>query len=331
MLTPEAPPSRARQALLWLGVAITLALVVVAARALDLGEVWEALRASDAAWIAPSTALLALAIFLRAVRWRALFDADTRPPLPPVASSLLIGYLFNNILPLRAGEAARLVALHARTRRSRSQIAATIGLERVYDVVGLLLILAASLPFLPEVTWLRTAAWLGAALAAVLVLAVLFLLRYEERGLRLLLWPLRWLPLVSAERWERAPANVVRGLRGLTDPRMAAAALGWTVVSWLALALSAWVLMLGFDLGHDLSPFAGVLVIVAVGLGMVIPSAPAAVGVFEAATVVALAAYGVAAAPALSYALVLHAVNFVPFVVAGAAVLVAARRPAARG
>jgi hypothetical protein len=51
----------------------------------------------------------------------------------------------------------------------------------------------------------------------------------------------------------------------------------------MLLALSTWVLMLGFDLG--LSPLAGGLVIVAVGLSMILPSSPAAVGVFEAAPV----------------------------------------------
>jgi glycosyltransferase 2 family protein len=329
VLAAERRASPAQRALVWAGIAITVALVAVAVREFDLGEVWEAVRASEGRWIAPSLALLAVAVWLRAIRWRGLFVAETRPPLRPVTSSLLIGYLFNNILPLRAGEAARLVALHARTRLSRTQIAATVGVERAYDVVGLLLILALALPFLPEVTWLRAAAWLGAAIAAALVVAVLVLLRYEERGLRVLLWPLRRLPLVSAERWEHAPRNAVRGLRGLTDPRMAASALAWTVASWLVLSLSAWVLMLGFDL--ELGPAAGVLVTVAIGLGMVIPSAPAAVGVFEAATIVALAAFGIAAAPALSYALVLHAVNFVPYILAGGLVLLAARVPGKRG
>jgi glycosyltransferase 2 family protein len=324
-----AQPSRstARRALPWVGAAITAALVVVAARALDLGEVWEAIRTSDVTWIAPSVALLAVGVFLRAVRWHSLFVEGTRPPLRAVTSSLLIGYFFNNILPLRAGEAARLVALARKTGASRTQIAATVGLERVHDVAALLLLLAVALPFLPEVTWLRAAAWLGAGLVLALLLAVVFLVRYQERGLRVLLWPLRWVPGMSAERWEHAPANAARGFRGLTDPRMALVALGWTIAGWLALSLSAWVLMFGFDL--ELSPLAGVLVTIAVGLGMVIPSAPAAAGVFEAATIVALAAYGVAAAPALSYGLVLHAVNFAPYIVAGAVVLAAARRPRA--
>jgi uncharacterized membrane protein YbhN (UPF0104 family) len=100
---------------------------------------------------------------------------------------------------------------------------------------------------------------------------------------------------------------------------VAAVALGLTISSWLLIAASFWVLMLGFNLGL---PFAaGLLVAIATGLGMIIPSAPGAIGVFEAATLVALGAYGVPRSQALSYALVLHAVNVVPYLVAGAIVL----------
>ena len=77
--------------------------------------------------------------------------------------------------------------------------------------------------------------------------------------------------------------------------------------------------MRGFHLG--LPPLAGLLVAIATGLGMIVPSAPAAVGVFEAATLVALRAYGVSDSRALSYALILHAVNLVPYLAAGALLL----------
>jgi glycosyltransferase 2 family protein len=60
---------------------------------------------------------------------------------------------------------------------------------------------------------------------------------------------------------------------------------------------------------------------VAVGLAMIVPSSPAAVGVFEAAVVVALRAYDVPKPEALSYALVLHALNFLPYIAAGFVVL----------
>jgi len=61
-------------------------------------------------------------------------------------------------------------------------------------------------------------------------------------------------------------------------------------------------------------------------MSLVLPSSPGAVGVFEAAALVGLKAYGIDKADALSFALVLHAVNFFPYVLAGAVVLALRRR-----
>jgi uncharacterized membrane protein YbhN (UPF0104 family) len=84
------------------------------------------------------------------------------------------------------------------------------------------------------------------------------------------------------------------------------------------------VLLYGFDLPH--SPLAGILVTIATGLSLVLPSSPGAVGVFETAALVALNAYDVPKTAALPYALVLHAVNLFPYVAAGALVLLLSRR-----
>jgi uncharacterized membrane protein YbhN (UPF0104 family) len=94
-----------------------------------------------------------------------------------------------------------------------------------------------------------------------------------------------------------------------------------------------WLTMLGFDLG--LSPVAGLLVAIAVNIAMILPASPAAVGVFEASALVALNAYGVPKEQALGYALVVHVLNFVPYIVVGFFVLhahaVALRRAQAAG
>jgi uncharacterized membrane protein YbhN (UPF0104 family) len=73
--------------------------------------------------------------------------------------------------------------------------------------------------------------------------------------------------------------------------------------------------MEGFHLGLGLS--AGLLVVVAVNLAMIIPSGPAGLGVFEAATLAVLLPYHVDRPTALSYALLLHALNLIPFIVFG--------------
>ena len=143
-------PTR-RALLLWLGIAVTVVFTYLAVRNAHLSEVRDALRESNMLWLLPALAVLAVAVWLRALRWWSLFTPATRPPLGAVTRALLVGYFFNNVLPLRAGEAARIVALNRAAGTSRAEIVATAVLERVYDVLALLLLLFALVPWLPDV------------------------------------------------------------------------------------------------------------------------------------------------------------------------------------
>lgn len=301
------------------GFVVSAVFTYLAVRNVHPEQVWTSLRESNYWWALPSIALLGASQAVRALRWQYLFPAATRPSYRPVLEATLIGQFFNNVLPARAGEAARVIALNRSAGTPATEVAATVVVERLYDVVALLAMLFVLLPWLPEVTWVHAASILAIALVVLTAAGVVVLVRYGERPARWLLRPFARLPFVSAEQTERAAASIHRGAASLYDPALAFVAMTLTVVSWILLALSAWVLMLGFDLG--LSPLAGVLVMVAVGLAWILPSSPAAVGVFEAAVLISLKAYGIEKSAALSYALVLHAVNFFPYVLAGAVVL----------
>ena len=309
-----------RPLLMAVGLAVTGACTYLAVRGVALDDAMDALAASDLRWLAPASAVLVLAIWLRIVRWWVLFDRSSRPPLRAVAHALFVGYFFNNILPARAGEAARVIALHSKARTPRAEAIGTVVIERVFDLLALLLLLLASYPLLPEISWLRAAALLGSVVVAGLVVLVVVLVRYDDRAVGWLLSPLRRLPGSGvSERVEHAVANATRGLVGLREPRVALRGMALTVASWVVLGLSYWILTAAFAL--DLPVVAGMLVVVAINLSLVLPSSPAALGVFEAATVVALRPFDVSQAEALSYALVLHLLNLVPFLVIGAALL----------
>jgi uncharacterized protein (TIRG00374 family) len=285
-----------------------------------LDDALDALADSDLLWLVPALPVFALAIALRALRWWSLFAAAARPPLRSIAYALLIGYFFNNILPARAGEAARVIALHKRAATPKAEAVGTVVVERLFDVLALLIVLFASYPWLPEISWLRAAAVFGAVVVTVLLALVVVIVRYDERAVHWLLSPLRRVKRAGvAERLEAAAVNATRGLVALRSPRIALRGMALTIASWTTLGVSYWILTMGFHL--DLPLVAGLLVTVAINLSLVLPSSPAALGVFEAATVVALRAFDVPQAEALSYALVLHLLNLVPFLLIGAALL----------
>jgi uncharacterized membrane protein YbhN (UPF0104 family) len=311
----------ARAALFSTGLAVSALFAYFAVRDVHPGEVWRALGDCDYWWLVPAFGAFAAANVLRVWRWRFLFSGETRPPFRPLASAMLIGQFFNNVLPARAGEAARIVTLNQSCGTSRAETAGTVLIERAYDVLSLLLLLFVLSPWLPHVSWLRAAAILAIALSAGLVGAFAVVAIWKERPLLALLRPLGRLPFVPERRLELVAANLVHGLAGLRRGRLALVAIALTSASWICFGISSWLVLRGFDVGRELSPVAGILVMIAIGLAMILPSSPAAVGVFEAAVLVALKAYGVPESRALSYALVLHALNFFPYLAAGALLL----------
>jgi uncharacterized protein (TIRG00374 family) len=302
------------------GLLVTVLCVYLALRGVALDDAADALRASDLLWLVPALPVFALAIWLRGVRWWALYEPAARPPLRAVTYALLVGYFFNNILPARAGEAARVIALHKRTQTPRAETIGTVVVERAFDVLALLAILLASYPWLPEISWLRRAAILAAVVVAAVGALIFVVVRYDERAIHWLLSPLRRVRRPGfAARVEHAAVSATRGLAALRDPGIALRGMLLTIASWVVLAVSYWILMSAFALELPLA--AGILVVVAINFSLVLPSSPAALGVFEAATIVALRAFDVPHADALSYAQVQHQHNHVPFLLIGAVLL----------
>ncbi len=308
-----------RSVLAWAGLAVSGLFAYLALRNVDLGEAWRALRGTEYAWLAPALALMFGAFFLRVLRWQSLFRAERRPRFRPTARALFIGYFFNNVLPARAGEVARTAALNRLTRVPVAETAATVLVERAFDVLSLLVLLFVTAPWLPHVSWLKGAAVLAALLAAGLAGLILLLARYGDRPLRFVFKPLARVPFVPVSSAERAPDDFLKGAVGLLRAGTGLVAFALTCLSWIVLAIGFWLVMVAFHLG--LSPLAGLLVVIAIGLAMILPSSPAALGVFEGATLVAVTAYGIDNSRALSFALVLHALNFLPFIVIGVPLL----------
>jgi glycosyltransferase 2 family protein len=320
--TPRLSPAVRRHSrrLLILGAAaVTLGFSYVALNGIDFSDAWRGLRASDYWWLIPALIAFGLGNVARAMRWRSLFRPGRRPPLSTTLNAMMIGYFYNNILPARAGEPARVLVLTQRSSASPVEITGTVVLERLYDVVAVLLIFFAAEPWLPEVSWLGTAAVAAGVLAVAIAVAAAVLVIFEDRPVRALLKPLRRYSHFSGDRLERTVEELVHGLGGLHDWRVALEGLAWTILAWMLSSLSAYFVIVAF---HIPVPFsAAVLVQVAIGLAMILPSPPAAVGVFEGATLIALRAYGVSRSVALPYGVVLHLVNFVPFVIVGARLL----------
>ena len=265
------------------------------------------------AWILAAVGVSVVGVTMRSERWRSLFPRDSRPGGVPTFWATQVGLLANNVLPVRAGELVRVLALSREAGLRRTAVLATVGVERVFDlavIAGLELAVASRLPDADVARrfTLLAAGILAATAVIVVVLAIAPVRRFAGSLL------LR-LPVLRA-RGGVVIESLRTGLAALRDRQLAAVALLWTLASWLVLAFAGWCVLQAFDL--HLPWHAALFLLVAVTFAQAVPASAGSVGVFELAARSALVAYGVPPAVALSAGLVLHAVSALPFIVLGA-------------
>jgi hypothetical protein len=303
-----------------LGFLISAICLYLALRGVNWKAVGEALKTAHYLYILPNAALVMLSMWMRALRWR--YMTNSIKPDIPVASlfaSTMIGFMVNNILPLRLGEIARPFSLSRKEQISRSAAFATIVVERVFDALSLFLVsglLVLFAPFLVDDNVALTRVLYLALGLHVLVLGFLVLLRVKtDLAVKITERLTGFLPLRFQRRILEVLAKFVSGLGVFREWRSLAAVILWSVTIWAVVGFSNYFIFLAFDL--DVPWFAPYVVLVLVSLGVMLPSSPGYVGPFQFFTIQALKLFGIPASVGLSFSLVLHLGNYLPVTLVG--------------
>lgn len=300
------------------GVAVSIAFAYLSLQKISMEHLWQSLSGAHYIWVIPSTLVGLLPVcLLRAYRWRILFDDPATVSVGDSFAAISIGLMFGNVLPSRVGEVPRVFALRRTTGLSAFEIGATVVVERLLDTFVLALFGAALWPLFPDDPWIRVLGFFCVGVIVVLLALLAAAAVWRDHLPALVLGVLRRLPWVSEERARYAARALAAGSAILLRPRRLIEALLLTVVVWALGVAAIWLLFPAF--GLDVGGSAPWLILVANAFAITLPSGPAGVGVFEASIQAALIAYGVSASTALSYAVVLHAINFLPIILIGAA------------
>lgn len=308
-------PSSGRLIKILVGIAISAGLLVYLFWDADLPAIGARLAETQWGFLAASIALNFLSLYARAARWHYLFPPGSRPS--HLFNAMMIGYMGNNLLPLRAGEIVRVYVAARRGQRFWT-VVATVVVERVMDGLAICLMLAGVFLLVPVPRELRWAAllFLGVDLALIAILATVAAAPDRCRGFTERLFS-RW-PWIR-DRLLDLLEMLTEGLSGVQTPRHLFPIIGWSAAIWILLALSVWV---GFHAAHlDLPLLAAWTMVAFLGLGVSLPSSPGFAGIIQAGTVIALAPFGVPRTEALSFSLLFHASQFLPVTACGLALL----------
>jgi glycosyltransferase 2 family protein len=298
------------------GLAVSILFLWLALRNANFVEIQASLAAANWLWAAPFLLALFSFYWLKSARWGYLLSLPGKHHAPQLFPIVMIGYAGTSVLPMQMGEFVRAWIASKQYQLRYSQVLSSIGVERIFDLLTILALLAsifAAGQTLPAM--LIKAGYVIAAVTLAGLVVAFGLAAFTDKALAMCRWLLSPLP----ERIQHTVLDQLeaasQGLSALTQPRL--------IVKVAANSIAQWALMgacIGCSLlavGIDVTIGAVALVLVATIVGISLPTSPGYIGNIQLAFVVALQPFGVSVDNAIAASVFYHVIAYVSVVVVG--------------
>lgn len=303
----SSQPKKSWKGLLrWLpGVLISAIALYAVFRFVQIKDFEKAIKTASWQFIVLVCVGLTLSMMVRGKAWQTILGNNVK--WTPAFFGVSEGYFINNIFPLRAGELARSIFMGRSSGLGLFHVLSTIVIERAFDLELAAVMVLSTLPLVVGLAWVKTIAMI-ALIVMVAMFVVLFLIAQNREKVS------GWVEKFGSKNKFLAKYIVPQinklmdGLSTLTNAGQFLLSFFWILCSWVM-----WVIVYDF-LVWQLVPgapwWSGVFVGAILALGVAIPSAPAAVGVYEASMTAALVIVGADESAALVYAILIHVLQF---------------------
>ncbi len=301
------PTSLWRNARRWLpGVIISIVALFLVFRVATFQDLARAMAAIQPLNLIAAVALSAFSLLVRGAAWKTLLGGK-----PKVVDSFFIineGYLLNNLFPLRAGEIGRALFMGKSIGVSPFHVLSSIVIERAFDLIVAATMLLSTLPLALNAEWARPASTITLGLMVLLLAALYLMARFNDK--------VHAIAMKIGGRWALFNRLVIPQIDSLLDGLSALTNLRQFLLSVFLIGLT-WVFWLGvyYVMLVPIAPQApfwwAIFADAILALGVAIPSAPAGLGVYEGAMVIALTILGIAQPVALAYALIMHFIQLI--------------------
>lgn len=300
------------------GTLVSLIFIYLAVKDVPLGDVAQALARANYAWVLIAVMLIIVQAWLRAVRWIQLFyPLDKGLRIRQMFGISTVAQMLNIVVPWRLGDLARIYLTGEMEKRSKAQTLATLGTEKIFDTLMLVVMILAAPLFVTLPSTLETARESFIGLSIVLFAAALALIFAGDQLLQLLRRiPLPWfrrlldthgaLALGTLDVFKRWDRHLQLQLLSL-----AVAVIG-VVVNYLGL--------LALNL-QDLPLIVPVLLFPVLQIGGVVPSSPGKLGLFQYLCILTLSLFGVDPSIGLAYGILLYVIAYGTPMVLGVLIL----------
>lgn len=286
-------------------------------RQADLPAIGRTLAAARFGWVALAVAVFLAGYGFRGERWRLMLRHDN-PGLRwrDCAGPLMASVAANNVLPLRAGDAVRAFGFNRRLGITATTSLTTLLVERLLDLLMLLAMLGMAVVVLgARISRLvGGGGWVFVA-ASIAILGLLLFPRLFE--------PLARMAVAAVSRVAPGIGARLDALRGSVFAALDHMAQGHVAGRLLACSLVAWVLegLVYVCVAQAIPaigrPAAAWLALSVGTLATMLPGTPGFIGTFDYFVVLSMQSLGNAAAACLAFAVLVHAVLWLPATLVG--------------
>ena len=321
---------------LLVGLVVSASCLYYFIRMCDFEQMWATVKKASLWFVLLTLVSIFTCYFARGVRWTFLLRPLKQIGVGPSFSATIIGFTASNILPMRAGEFVRAYVMAKNENVRASSTFATIVVERLCDgfcVLAILVLALTIMPF-PDAPDPSTLSEPMQRIVSAITKERLRYFGYSTLGLYVgvisVLVFLHFAPKKTERAISRllffAPKNIVHkitdlllsfsdGIASINTPSQAGNVFLWSLLTWGSIAIGPWLLSLAF--GLTLPIYMGFFVTAILALGVMLPSSPGFIGIFQLATAAAMVLLGVQEQIATSYALMLWALSIIPVTILG--------------
>jgi len=287
-----------------LGFLLSAVFLVLAFKDTDFNEIKVAFKQANYWVMVPMFASLFGFYWLKAVRWSLLLSPAKKISGAQLVPAMMAGAAGNNLLPAHIGELVRVYFAGKKFDVSKSTVLATLVVERLFDLITVLVIFSIALlagQYSGKFYW-RAAFLLVTALLITIVSAVLT--RYTERVVAFIENRVTFLSIEKRRGISQQVVNLSTGLLALRKGKLYPAVIANSLGQWLLQATCLYFSLLAFNI--DVSPMVAIIILGFIVVGLTLPTSPGFFGTIEYCYVLALTAVGVNASTAISAAVFYH-------------------------
>lgn len=285
------------------GIVIGIAALYIVYITINGSTLREAIAAVNVVWLVPIILVNVLVIFSKAYRWQALVKPLHHVSLLRITKILTIGFMANNILPARLGDAMRIHMMNRKTDLGRAATTGGLIADKIIEGLSFLFLTVLLFIFSNVPQWMRYG--LGVTLLIIIGMYIAAHI-YSRSNVR-----------------HPALARFQEGLAPLHNHRVFWIGVGTSLVSWLMQMAMIHMTQLAF--GVHLPLWGTMLVLVAVNLAVITPGPPAHIGTFELACVLSYTFLGIDKNVGLLVGATYHLVQVLPVTLVGALILLVER------